>query len=282
MSILNESYTLNNGIKIPKIGFGTAPLKGEEAYSAINAAINSGYRHIDTAQNYENEVEVAKAIKDSSLNREDFFITTKLRAEIKTYDEAINAFEASLKALDTDYIDLFLIHAPWPWNEKYSDYSKENIEVYKALEHLYKEKRVRAIGVSNFDTKDLKNILNHCAIKPQINQIKYHIGHPQVETVRFCERNDILVEAYSPLGRGGTLSDPTITSLAEKYKVSAAQICLNYILHKAILPLPRSSKVKNIEANKAVDFKITNEDIKTLDSLNIETIEFGKRADQLQ
>lgn len=278
MTLLTKTYKLTNSVLIPKIGFGTAPLKGKDAYNAIKTAIDVGYRHIDTAQNYGNEHEVGRAIKDSGIDREAFFITSKLRAEIKSYDEALVAFHETLKALDTDYVDLFIIHAPWPWNEKYSDYSSGNISAYKALETLYNESKVKAIGVSNFDHHDLENIVKNCDIVPHVNQIKFHIGHTQTKTVAYCKEHSILVEAYSPLGRGGTLDNETIKTIANKYNVSPAQVCIRYILDKNILPLPRSSNPVNIKANANVDFTLSKDDIMTLDHLTIETIEFGTPA----
>jgi len=275
MTVIREHFTLKNNVTIPKIGFGTAPLKGDEAYDAVKTALETGYRHIDTAQNYRNEKEVGRALKDSGLSREDVFITSKLRAEIKSYDDALNAFEETLQNLGLEYLDLFLIHAPWPWDQKYSDHSEGNVAAFKALETLYRQGKVKAIGVSNFDPQDLENIRKHCDMLPHVNQIKYHIGHPQKETVEYCKNHGILIEAYSPLGRGGTLDHETIIDMAKRYDVSPAQLCIRYILDKGILPLPRSSKPKHIKTNSEMDFSLSKQDVETLDRLSIETIEFG-------
>ena len=275
LSILKESYVLSNGVHIPKLGFGTAPLKGDDAYQAVLTALEVGYRHIDTAAIYLNEAEVGRAIKDSGLIREAIFITSKLDASIKSYDEAINAFHESLKRLDTHYLDLYLIHAPWPWDEKYSDHSEGNVAAYKALESLLEEGYVRAIGVSNFDPDDLENIKTHCDIVPHVNQIKLHIGHPQFETVKQCNQDGTLVEAYSPLGRAKVLNHPVIVKMANKYFVTPAQLCLQYVLKKELLPIPRSVNPKNILANTQLDFTLETADLDVLDALTIESIEFG-------
>ncbi|TVP97159.1 MAG: aldo/keto reductase [Acholeplasmatales bacterium] len=275
MSVLKDTFVLANGVHIPKLGFGTAPLKGAAAYQAVKTALDVGYRHIDTAAIYLNEEEVGRAVKDSGLNRDALFITSKLDASIKSYDAAIEACHASLKHLNTDYLDLYLIHAPWPWDEKYRDYSAGNVAAFKALEDLYKAGHVRAIGVSNFDPGDLENILAHCDIVPHVNQIKLHIGHPQFATVKMCKTHDILVEAYSPLGRAKVLTHPALVEMADRYGVSTAQLCLRYVLDKDILPLPRSANPKNILANTELHFTLDAADLKALDALTIESIEFG-------
>ncbi len=275
MSILHETYTLHNGITIPKIGFGTAPLKGDEAYQTVSHAIKAGYRHIDTAAIYGNEEDVGRAVRDSGVSREALFITSKLDASIKSYDEAIDAFHESLKRLGMEYLDLYLIHAPWPWNEKFSNHFAGNVQAFKALEKLYEQGLVKAIGVSNFDPDDIRNIIDHCSMVPHVNQIKYHIGHPQKATRALCERHSILLEAYSPLGRGEVLSDGRVLAIAKKHGISAAQLCIRYVLEKNALPLPRSSKPAHIKANAEVDFTLPDADIRALDMLDIHSIEFG-------
>ena len=273
--MLKEVYTLRNGVSIPKIGFGTAPLKGDEAYQAVKDALSAGYIHIDTAQIYQNEEEVGKALKDALVNREDVFITSKLDASVKEYDNAIQAFNGTLERLQIDYLDLYLIHAPWPWDEKYSNYDEGNVLAYKALETLYKAGKIKAIGVSNFSVADLENIRKNCEILPMVNQIKLHIGHPQNEIVEYCKKHNILVEAYSPLGRSKVLNHETIVNMANDYNVTSAQLCVRYVLEKEILPLPRSSNKEHIINNAAVDFSISREDLKMLDTLNIDSVEFG-------
>ncbi len=269
MNVLNEYYTLHNGVRIPKLGFGTAPLKGDEAYQAVLNALKVGYRHIDTAQIYKNEEEVGRAIEDSNIPRKDLFITSKLDPKIKTYDGAIEYFEDTLRRIGTDYLDLYLIHAPWPWEDVGSDHKSGNVEAFKAMETLYKEGKVRAIGVSNFDIEDLENIFDHCETIPHVNQIKIHIGHPQDKLIAFSKNHDIQVEAYSPLGRSDVLSNDTVKALADDYKVSPAQIAIRYLLEKHLLPLPRSKNPNHIENNAAVNFVINPVDIAKLDKLTI-------------
>ncbi|MFW6272899.1 MAG: aldo/keto reductase, partial [bacterium] len=186
MKILKETYTLSNGIKIPKVGFGTWQInEGEPAYNAVLTALDVGYRHIDTAQGYGNEESVGRAIKDSGIPRDEIFVTSKLESHIKDYDQAMKAFDETLKQFDMDYIDLFIIHAPWPWSEMGKDCSEGNVEAYRALEDIYKEGKARAIGVSNFEVEHLQNILDNNNIVPHVNQIGYFIGIDQSEIIDF-------------------------------------------------------------------------------------------------
>ncbi len=270
-----RTFQMSHGPIIPAVGFGTAPLKGEEAYQAVLEALKAGYRHIDTAAIYMNEEMVGQAIRDSRLDRETLFITSKLDASIKSYQGAIDAYEASLKRLKLETLDLFLIHAPWPWDQKYSEHDAGNVAAFNGLIDLYKSGRVRAIGVSNFELQDLKNLQKHCEMLPHVNQIKCHIGHFPEELIRYCHAHDIVVQAYSPLGRGHILDHALIHEMAKKYDVTPAQICLRYPLEKNVLPLPRSSKTQNIKTNLALDFVLDQADVKKLDSLTIESIEFG-------
>jgi len=275
MDILDDHYRLKNGVLVPKIGFGTAPLKGDDAFEAVKTAIELGYRHIDTAQSYGNETEVGRALKASGTDREAFFITTKLDSAIKTYEGTKEALKQSLERLDTSYVDLYLIHAPWPWNEKFSNHDEGNVEAFKAMEDLLEEGKVRAIGVSNFEPEHLENLKTHCGSLPMVNQIKFHIGHTQDATVSYCHENGILIEAYSPLGRGAVLNHESLKEIARRYNVSVPRLAVRYILQKGLLPLPRSAKRKHIETNAAVDFKIDADAMRTLDAMRIESVEFG-------
>ncbi len=269
------SMKLSHGLSIPSVGFGTAPLKGQEAYEAVKEALRVGYRHIDTAAIYLNEAEVGRAIKDSQVPREAIFITSKLDASIKTYQGALEAYEASLRALGVQALDLYLIHAPWPWEAKYSEHHAGNVAAFNALIDLYKAGKVKAIGVSNFDIVDLKNLQDHCEMLPQVNQIKCHVGHFPSELIHYCQAHDILVEAYSPLGRAKILQHETIHHLASKHGVSPAQVCLRYPLERGVLPLPRSSNPANIKMNFDLAFSLDEEDLAILDALTLESVEFG-------
>ncbi len=266
--IKNEYIVLNNGVKIPKIGFGTWQVSnGEEAYSSCLNALRAGYRHIDTAYTYENEQSVARAIKDSGLAREEVFITTKLPADIKDYEGAKEHIYKSLENLSLDYIDLYLIHAPWPWSNVGADCSSGNIAVWRAMIELYNEGKLRAIGVSNFHVKDIKAIVDATGVVPSVNQIRFFIGNTQNEIYDYCRENGILIEAYSPLATGAIVEHGDLLSLAEKYSVSVARLCIRYCIEKGTLPLPKSVNEERIKENLLVDFEISREDMEYLDSL---------------
>jgi len=265
--IKDEFYVLSNGVKIPKIGLGTWQSSSEDAYRACMCAIKAGYKHIDTAYVYQNEKAVGKALKDSGVKREDIFITTKLPADIKTYDGAVERFYESLKNLDLEYIDLYLIHAPWPWDNQGADYTEGNIEVWKAMIDFYNKGLIRAIGVSNFHENEIESLIKATNFKPMVNQIRYFIGNTQADLTRYCQNNKILVEAYSPLATGELVNMDILDNLAKKYNTSRAKICLRYCLEKHTLPLPKSIHEERIIDNIDVDFKMNAEDIDYLDSL---------------
>lgn len=264
----DKYFTLSNGIKIPAIGFGTWQVKdGQEAYDSVRWALEAGYRHIDTAYVYGNEISVAKAIADSGIDRKDIFITTKLPADIKTYDGTIKHFNSSLENLKTDYIDLYLIHAPWPWSDVGGDYTEGNIEAWKAIIRLYQQKKIRAIGVSNFHVKDIVALIKATNVKPMVNQIRYFIGNTQEPITSYCQANDILIEAYSPFATGEILNNEKLKALAEKYHTNIAKICLRYCYQKNTLPLPKSVHKERIYDNLDFDFEMDKEDMKYLDTL---------------
>jgi len=268
MKVLNSYFILSNGVKIPKIGFGTWQIKpGEDAYNAVSLALANGYRHIDTAEGYKNEASVGRAIRDSGLRREEVFITSKLESHIKTYEGAQAAFNKTLKALGTDYLDLFIIHAPWPWDEIGKNCNKGNVEAYKAMEELYMLGKIRAIGVSNFEIEHLENIINNCDIVPHVNQIGHFIGIDHKAVIEYCEEREIFIVAYSPLGIGYLLTNPTINEIANKYEVSAAQICIRYLLQKGMAPIPKSVHEDRMIQNTEVDFVIKEEDMEVLDNV---------------
>lgn len=266
--IIHETYTLSNGVKIPKIGLGTWQVKeGDEVYESCLAALRNGYRHIDTAEGYQNEEGVGRAVRDSGIPREEIFVTSKLESHIKTYEGAKKAFQETLEKLEFDYLDLFLIHAPWPWSEMGKNCDEGNVQAWKAMEELYNEGLIRAIGVSNFEPKHLDNLLSNTDIVPHVNQIGYFIGLDQSETINYCNERNIFIEAYSPLGIGYVLSNPDIKKVADKYKKSPAQICIRYLLQKEVAPLPKSTKEHRIIENKNVDFEISEEDMAFLDTI---------------
>lgn len=272
MTVLKESFVLHNGVTIPKIGLGTWQSSPEDAYHATLFALKNGYTHVDTAVVYGNETEVGKAVRDSGLNRQEVFVTTKVPAQLKSYDEARDVIETALAELNIDYIDLMLIHAPRPWSIMHDNpdglrYFEENIRVWKALEEAYESGKIRAIGVSNFQVDDLENIIAHCKIKPMVNQIIYHIGKTNQAVLDYCNEHDILVEGYSPIATGRLLGNETIEQIATKYNKSVPQICIRYLLEKDILPLPKSVHEAYILDNVQVDFTIEQEDMALLDQL---------------
>ena len=268
MSVKNEFYTLSNGVKMPKIGLGTWQVPdGDITYQSVLAALKNGYRHIDTAAAYRNERSVGKAIRDSGIPREEIFVTSKLQSHIKTYEGAIEGFHKTLEELGFDYLDLYLIHAPWPWNEIGKNCDEGNVLAYKAMEELYEQGKIRAIGVSNFGPRELDNIINHTKVVPHANQIAFFIGNNQKETDDYCKAKNILIEAYSPLAIGYALKNPEIVKMAEKYQVSAAQICIRYCIEKGTAPLPKSTHENRIIENFNVDFKIDEKDMAYLDSI---------------
>lgn len=264
----NKEFKLYNGIVIPAVGFGTWQTKdGLEAYNAVKWALEAGYRHIDTAYVYGNEASVAKAIHDSSVHREAIFITTKLPADIKTYEGTMEYFNKSLANLNTDYIDLYLIHAPWPWSNVGQDCTEGNILAWKAMIDLYNQKKVRAIGVSNFHQKDIEALLSATNFKPMVNQIRYFIGNTQNAITKYCQENDILIEAYSPLATGQILENEKLQEIAKKYNTTIAKICLRYCYQNHTLPLPKSVHEERIYDNLDFDFEIDKEDMDYLNSL---------------
>jgi len=263
-----DVFKLANGVSIPSIGFGTWQIpSGDMAYNSVREALKAGYRHIDTAQAYGNEASVGQAIRDSGIDRSEIFVTSKLPAEIKSYDKAVRRAAFTMKQIGLDYIDLYLIHAPWPWTEIGADYTKENIEVWKAMEEFYESGKTRSIGISNFNVNDINAILENSRIRPMVNQIKLHIGHPQAEITEHCRKNNILVEGYSPLATGKILNNSNIAAIAKKYGKSVAQLSIRYVLEKGALPLPKSTHPEYIRQNIDVDFKITADDISNLDTL---------------
>ena len=271
--MLNECYELNNGVKIPKLGLGTWLIDNDKVVDVVKDALEVGYRHIDTAQAYENEEGVGKAIRESGIPREEIFVTSKIAAEEKTYDDAYQSIVESLKKLGLDYLDLMIIHSPEPWAEFRGEkrYFEENKEVWRALETAYKEGKVKAIGVSNFLKDDLENILSSCEIKPMVNQILTHISNTKTELIDFCKEQGILVEAYSPIAHGAALKNETLINMAEKYHVSVAQLCIRYVLQLGLVALPKASTKEHIVDNSKMDFKISEDDMNTLK--NMDTIE---------
>lgn len=270
MSILTETYELANGVKIPKMALGTWQVSDDVVVDSVGGALKNGYRHIDTAFAYQNEVGVGKAVRESGIPRQELFITTKIPGEIKSYVETVATIKKSLENLDMDYIDLLLIHSPKPWEELFGGsektYFEENIAVWTSMEEAYKSGKVRAIGVSNFEVEDIKNLMDNCEVKPMTNQIKFFIGNTQDEITTFCQQNDILVEGFSPIATGVLLENETVAEMAKKYGKTIPQLCIRYVLQRGVLPLPKSTHEEYIIQNANVDFEISKEDMEYLNS----------------
>ncbi len=265
-----ETVTLNNGIKIPTLGFGTWCIDESKAAEAVRNAIELGYRHIDTAQAYENEQGVGEGIRTCGMPREALFVCSKVAAEHKSYDAAVNSINETLAKMRLDYLDMMIIHAPQPWAEWRSDkrYFEENRAVWRALEDAYAAGKLRAIGVSNFLCDDLESLLPHCRIQPAVNQVLAHIGNMPTQLIAFCKDRGIAVEAYSPIAHGEALKNDAITQSAEKYGVSPAQLCIKYILQLGLVALPKASTREHIKENAKLDFVISETDMDVLHKVN--------------
>ncbi len=266
MNGIYDCFTLNNGVQIPCIGFGTYKAADGNSADIILTAIKAGYRYFDTASFYGTETYLAEAIKRSELPREDFFITSKVWKAEMGYNETKEAFTRTLQNLDTDYLDLYLIH--WPRKSLEGDWKQTCIDTWKAMEELYTAGKIRAIGLSNFLPHHLDVILKNCIIKPMVNQLEVHPGYTQETAIQYSMANDILVQAWSPLGRQRVLQTPLILELADKYNVSAAQICLRYLLQRGIHPLPKASSMERMKNNMDLfRFDITKEDMHRINTL---------------
>ena len=264
---LKDKVLLPNGHRIPCIGYGTYKLPDDEtAENCVKAAIEIGYRHIDEAAYYFNEKSVGKGIRDSGVKREELFITSKVWTNNRGYDKTMASFDQSMKDLGLDYLDLFLIH--WPADaHEHDDWAEINLDTWKALTELYKEGRVKAIGVSNFWPEHLEALME-AEIRPMVNQIEFHPGYRQPRVFDYCRENGILLEAWSPLGRAKVLGHETIVKLAEKYGRSPAQICLRWVMQKDVIPLVKSLNRPRIEENARVfDFAIEDEDMELIDNM---------------
>lgn len=269
MDSLTSTYTLANGVKIPVVGFGTWQTPdGDVAVASVKAALADGYRHIDTAQGYQNEESVGKAWQESGVPREEIFLTTKLWNKNHSYDLTMSSFEESLKKLGTDYVDLFLIHWPNPIDFR-DHWQNANAETWRAMEELYEAGKIKAIGVSNFQPHHLEELKKTAKIMPMVNQIFLAPGEKQEEVVQYCEDNHILLEAYSPLGTGKIFDVPEMKTLAATHNKSIAQIALRWSLQHGFLPLPKSVTPSRIKENTELfDFELSPEDMAVIDGLD--------------
>ena len=268
--ILNETYTLENGLSIPKLGLGTWFIDDDQAAEAVRTAVKLGYRLIDTAQAYGNERGVGEGVRTCGVPREELFVASKVAAELKTYDEAKKSIDETLEKMGLDYLDQMIIHSPQPWNQFRVEkrYSEENKAVWRALEDAQSEGKVRVIGVSNFLRDDLENLLSDCRVKPMVNQILLHISNTDLALLDYCREQGIHVEAYSPM--------------AKKYGINAAQLCIRYVIELGAVALPKTANPDHMASNAAVDFTISSEDMETLKHTNEQLISTLDEVLQIQ
>lgn len=264
--ILDETFTLCNGVKIPKLGLGTWRIDDGAVASVVKDALKIGYRHIDTAQAYENEHGVGEGLRASGIPRDELFITTKLVAESKNYADAKKRIDGSLSALGMDRIDLMLIHSPQPWAEfrEGGNFDEGNLEAWRALEEAHAAGKLRAIGVSNFERSDLDNILERGSVKPMVNQVLAHIGRTPFDLIDYSQSKGLLVEAYSPVAHGAALNNAALGGVAEKYGIDVAQLCIRYCLQLGLIPLPKTTHPDHMRNNAALDFEISEADMAAL------------------
>ncbi|MGF7534197.1 glyoxal/methylglyoxal reductase [Bacillus mexicanus] len=258
---LKDTVKLHNGVEMPWFGLGVFKVEnGSEATESVKAAIKNGYRSIDTAAVYQNEEGVGIGIKESGVAREELFITSKVWNEDQGYEKTLAAFEKSLERLQLDYLDLYLIH--WPGKDKYKD-------TWRALEKLYKDGKIRAIGVSNFQVHHLEELLKDAEIKPMVNQVEFHPRLTQKEVRDYCKANGIQMEAWSPLMQGQLLDNEVIAQIAEKHNKSVAQVILRWDLQHEVITIPKSIKEHRIIENADIfDFELSQEDMDKIDALN--------------
>jgi diketogulonate reductase-like aldo/keto reductase len=277
MTILNESYTLSNGVEIPKLGLGTWFIDDDKAADAVRKAISNGYRNIDTAQAYGNERGVGEGVRTSGVARDELFVSTKLAAGIKDHPGALAAIDESLEKLGLEYIDLMLIHAPQPWEDfRGGDYSEGNLAAWQALEEAHRAGKIRSIGVSNFLQTDLENILQRGTVAPHVNQILVHAGNTPSELIDYCRSKGIVVEAYSPIAHGEILKNQDVAAIAEKYGATVPQLCIRYTLQLATVSLPKTANPDHMRSNAQVDFTISDEDMEALRTLDEK--DYGEHA----
>lgn len=265
--MFDRNIVLNNGVKIPQLGLGTWFIDDDQAADVVKAAVEIGYRHIDTAQAYGNERGVGEGIRTCGIAREELFVVSKVAAEYKTYEEAMAGINETLEKMGLDYLDMMIIHSPQPWakvNQCEDRYIEGNRAAWKALEDAYKAGKLKAIGVSNFLIEDIESLLETATIKPMVNQILLHISNTPMVLVEYCQKNNIVVEAYSPIAHGEILNQPKIAAIAKKYGVSVPQLCIRYTIQLGAVSLPKTGNPEHMKSNAELDFEISAEDMDLL------------------
>ena len=271
MKTFADKYTLLNGMTIPGMGFGTYNPKGGDSVEMVRTAIRAGYRYFDTASLYETERALGQAVKESGIPREDFFLVSKVWIDEMGYEETRVALHRTLERLQTDYLDLYLIH--WPRRiEGDTDWKQIDLDTWRAMEEMKKEGLIRGLGLSNFLPHHLDNILENGTEKPVVDQLEIHPGYSQEAAVSYCKSKGIVVQAWSPLGRSRILENEFFQALAKKYNKSAAQICLRFLIQKDIIPLVKSANFERMKENQNIfDFEISREDMQMLECMPQDT-----------
>ena len=268
--IYNKTIKFYNGVEIPVLALGTWLIDDDEVADAVKAAIDLGYRHIDTAQAYGNERGVGEGVRKSGIARNEIFITSKVAAECKSYESAAKSINETLRKMGLDYIDMMIIHSPQPWmevNQSDNRYYAENREVWSALEDAYSAGKIRAIGVSNFLQGDLDNILATCKVKPMVNQVLAHIANTPFDVIEYCQSKGIEVEAYSPVAHGEAMKNEKIIQMAAKYGVTVPQLCIKYDIQLGLIVLPKTANPAHMKSNGELDFEISEEDMTVLKTI---------------
>lgn len=263
----NEIMQLANGVEVPVLALGTWMIDDDKAAEAVRTAVKMGYRHFDTAQAYGNERGVGEGIRTCNVPREQLFVTSKVAAEYKTYEEAAASIDKTLSDMGLDYLDMMIIHSPQPWkevNQSDNRYVEGNRFAWKALEDAYKAKKIRAVGVSNFLESDIESLWETAEIKPMVNQVLCHISNTPLALIDFCQKKGMVMEAYSPIAHGEALKNKTIAEMAEKYGVSIPQLCIRYCIQLHMIVLPKTANPEHMKGNADIEFVISEEDMESL------------------
>lgn len=275
-----EMKKLSNGVEIPVLALGTWFIDDDKVEEAVKSAVKLGYRHIDTAQAYGNEQGVGKGIRSCDVPREQIFVTSKVAAEYKTYEEAAASINRSLANMGLDYIDMMIIHSPQSWdkvNQSEDRYVEGNRAAWRALEDAYKAGKLRAIGVSNFLQEDIENLWETAEIKPMVNQVLCHISNSPLELIDYCQKKGMAMEAYSPVAHGEALKNKAIADMAEKYGVTIPQLCIRFDIQLRTIVLPKTANPEHMKVNGDVDFIISDKDMEILK--HVERIkDYGKHS----
>ena len=265
--MFEKKMTLPGDVQIPMMALGTWFIGDDQAAEAVRQAVSIGYRHFDTAQAYGNERGVGEGILTCGIPRNQLYVTSKVRAEHKTYESAAASIDVSLRVMGLEYIDLMIIHCPQPWaevNQSDNRYFSENREVWQALEDALSAGKVRAIGVSNFLKEDIDSLWETAKVKPMVNQVLCHISNSPLELIEYCQSKGIVMEAYSPVAHGEALKNDAIRAMADKYGVSVPQLCIRYDLQLGMVVLPKTANPDHMKSNADVNFVISDEDMETL------------------